>query len=179
MRFVDTPLKDVRIIEAEPVEDERGLFCRSWCSQELKDAGLDNRLSQCNISQNKKRGTVRGMHFQASPNEETKIVRCSRGEVFDVVVDIRPDSEEYRHWAGFTLKQDQLHFLYIPPGYAHGFQTLTNDSEVVYQMSVPYQPDSSRGFRWNDPNIGIRWPIKDDIVISERDRELPLLEQLP
>ena len=176
MHFLDTPLKDVRIIEAEPIEDERGYFCRSWCSQELADAGLDDRLSQCNISFNRKRGTVRGMHFQTPPYEETKIVRCTRGKMFDVIVDIRPESDEYLQWAGFRLNQDVLRFLYIPPGYAHGFQTLSDDCEVFYQMSVPYHPDRSTGFHWQDPQVGICWPIADDIVISDRDRELPLLE---
>ena len=172
MIFRETGLKDAFVIEIERREDERGFFARSWCHREFEAHGLNTRIAQCNISVNYKKGTLRGMHYQAKPFEETKLVRCTRGSLYDVIVDLRPDSQSYKKHLGLTLMPDNGKMLYVPEGFAHGFLTLEDNTEVHYQISEFYAPVSARGFRWNDPAFAIVWPAEVR-VISERDRHYP------
>jgi len=160
------------IIDIEPVPDERGFFARSWCREEFARHGLNPDLAQCSISFNKKHGTLRGMHYQAKPHEETKVVRCTRGAIYDVIVDLRPESSTFRKWIAVELSADNRRMLYIPAGLAHGFQSLTDDTEVFYQISTPYHPESACGVRWDDPAFGIEWPVMER-VISDKDRQYP------
>lgn len=153
-------------------QDERGFFARTWAQEEFQVRGLDTRVAQCSVSYNRLRGTIRGMHYQIAPYEETKVVRCTRGQVFDVVVDLRGDSPTYRRWHGVTLSADAYNALYVPVGCAHGFQTLTDGAEVFYQISVQFAPAAARGFRYDDPAIGIVWPLPVSII-SDRDRTYP------
>lgn len=169
MRFAEARLAGALVIDIEPREDERGFFARSWCEEEFRAQGLNPRLVQCNISHNKKRGTVRGMHYQVKPYEEAKLVRCTRGAIFDVIVDLRPTSPTFREWIGVELTADNHRMLYVPEGSAHGFQTLVDSTEVLYQMSEFYHPECARGVLWNDPVFGIEWPIRDGVTISPRD----------
>jgi dTDP-4-dehydrorhamnose 3,5-epimerase len=162
-------LKGVVSIEVEPAQDDRGFFARSLCARELKAAGIDLHIVQSSISFNRTRGTLRGLHYQASPCEEAKLVRCTAGSVLDVVVDIRDTSDTYLQWETFSLTSTNRTTLYIPPGFAHGFQTLEDASEVFYQMSQFYSAEHARGLRWDDPAIGIAWPIANPIL-SGRDR---------
>ncbi|WP_421656863.1 dTDP-4-dehydrorhamnose 3,5-epimerase [Leptothermofonsia sp. ETS-13] len=172
MHFISTPLPDAYIIEPERLEDQRGFFARTWCQQEFMDQGLDPNLVQCSISFNHKKGTVRGMHFQAPPFAETKLVRCTQGAIYDVIVDLRPDSSTYLQWFAVELTAENRKALYIPKGFAHGFQTCVNNTEIFYQMSDYYTPNSARGFRWNDPSFKIDWP-EEVTLISSRDQEYP------
>jgi len=167
--FTETKLKGSYIIDIEPIEDERGFFARSWCRKEFAAHGLNPDLVQCNISYNKKKGTLRGMHYQAAPHGEVKLVRCTRGSIYDVIVDLRKGSETLRQWVGFELSQGNRRLLYIPEGFAHGFQTLEDNTEVFYQMSEFYFPELARGLRWNDKAVGIKWPL-GEIFISEKDQ---------
>jgi dTDP-4-dehydrorhamnose 3,5-epimerase len=168
MRFISTKLKDAYIIEIEAYEDERGFFARTWCKQEFSKLELDTNLAQCSISFNKKKGTLRGMHLQLPPSAETKVVSCYRGAIYDVIVDLRPDSETFQQWIAVELTAKNRTALYVPQGFAHGFQTLQDDTEVLYQISEFYAPDNAWGFRWNDPRFNILWP-ETVTVISERD----------
>jgi len=176
MIFVETKLKGAFIIELEPIEDERGFFARSFCQREFKEHGIDTIFVQCNISFNKKKGTLRGMHYQAAPYEEAKLVRCSKGAIFDVIIDIRPNSATYRQWIGVELTAhcSQLtayyRMLYVPKDFAHGFLTLMDNTEVFYQMSEFFMPEYARGIRWDDPAFGINWPV-DVTAISEKDQK--------
>jgi dTDP-4-dehydrorhamnose 3,5-epimerase len=172
MIFVETRLAGVFEIHIEPKSDERGFFARTWCQQEFQAKGLDAHLTQCNLSQNVRKGTLRGMHFQSNPHAETKLVRCSKGAIYDVALDLRPESKTYRQWVGVNLTADKRNALYIPKGCAHGFLSLEDDTEVFYQMSDLYHPDSARGVRWNDPAFGILWPAKIE-MISARDANYP------
>lgn len=172
MRFTELELSGVVLVDIESRNDSRGLFARSFCRDEFTAHGLDPTISQCNVSFNVKRGTLRGMHYQASPHEETKLVRVTRGAIFDVVIDLRTDRPTYRRWIGVTLSADNHSALYIPHGFAHGFQTLTDDAEVHYQMSEAYHPAAARGVRWNDPAFGIAWPILPPIL-SDQDASRP------
>lgn len=174
MRFTETPLRGAFVIEPEPVEDERGFFARSFCAEEFAEHGLNPGLVQCNISYNRKRGTLRGLHYQAEPFAEAKLIRCTSGAIFDVIVDLRPDSPTFGKWASAELSAENCKMMFAPEGFAHGFQTLTDDAEVFYQMSRPYRAELARGIRYDDPVIGISWPIADPIV-SERDLALPPL----
>lgn len=169
MKFTETKLKGAYLIELDYINDDRGFFARSWCQQEFQELGLDATLVQCNISFNHKRGTVRGMHYQAEPHPEAKLVRCIRGAIYDVIIDIRPESASYKQWTGVELSAENHRMLYIPHGMAHGFQTLVDDTEVFYQMSEFYDSASARGIRWDDPSFTIEWklPIAS---ISERDQ---------
>lgn len=176
MIFNETQLKGACIIEPEELSDERGFFARSYCFREFEKHGLNPRVVQCNISYNASQGTLRGMHYQVAPYEEAKLVRCTRGGLYDVIVDLRPDSESYLKHFGVLLDARNRKMLYIPEGFAHGFLTLEDHTEVFYQMSEFYQPNSARGFRWNDPAFGIRWP-QEVSVISERDRTYPDFQQ--
>ncbi len=169
MKFIPAGgLEGAYVIEPERLEDERGYFARTYCRDEFVAHGLNPNLVQCNVSFNLKKGTLRGMHYQAKPHEEAKLVRCTRGSVFDAIVDIRADSPTFRKWFAVELSAANGRMLYVPEGFAHGFQTLEDGSEVFYQMSEKYFPESARGILWSDPGIGIRWPIPNPIV-SQRD----------
>lgn len=172
MIFQETNLKNAYLIELQRREDERGFFARTWCQQEFEEHGLNPRLVQCNLSFNKKKGTLRGMHYQAAPYEEAKLVHCTCGAIYDIIVDLRPDSATFKHYFGVTLSAAAHNMLYIPEGFAHGFLTLEDNTEVFYQMSEFYAPDYARGFRWNDPAFNIEWPAPVQ-VISERDATYP------
>lgn len=174
MRFLSTELDGVMLIQPERHEDERGYFARLWCEREFAEQGLNTNLTQINVSHNRVQGTLRGMHFQIAPHAEIKIVRCNRGSIFDVVVDVRSDSPTYCRWLGFQLNQANGDMLYVPEGFAHGFLTLSDDVEVYYQMSTGYSAESARGLRWDDPALGIDWPGEVK-VISQRDQDWPRL----
>lgn len=168
MKFLECNLKGAFLIEIEKHEDERGFFARSWDEKIFHDNGMNTKIAQCSISFNKKKGTVRGIHYQKSPFEEDKIVRCTRGKIFDVIVDLRKDSPTYSRWEGFEISEDNYKMLYIPKGFAHGFQTLEDDTEVFYQISEFFMSDYSSGVRWDDPKIMIKWPSAIS-VISKKD----------
>ena len=169
MKFTETKLKGAYVIEVEPIEDERGFFARSWCQKEFAELGLTYNLVQCNISFNRKSGTLRGMHYQAKPYQEAKLVRCTSGAIYDVIIDICPESPTFKQWVAVYLTHDNHKILYIPEGMAHGFQTLVDDTEVFYQMSEFYEPESARGIRWNDTAFAIQW-MSNNPIISDRDR---------
>ncbi|MCE7981218.1 MAG: dTDP-4-dehydrorhamnose 3,5-epimerase [Caldilinea sp. CFX5] len=172
MLFQPTKLADAYLIDLEKVTDERGFFARAWCVQEFAAHGLDTNLVQCNLSYNQRQGTLRGMHYQLAPFAETKLVRCIRGALYDVIIDLRPTSPTYRQWFGVTLSAENRTALYVPQGFAHGFQTLTDETEVFYQMSTVYAPAYARGLRWNDPCFDIKWPLPVT-VMSARDQSYP------
>ena len=172
MIFTETKLKGAYIIDIERLQDERGFFARSWCQKEFQGQGLDPGLVQCSISFNAKKGTLRGMHYQVKPYEEAKLVRCTMGSLYDVIIDLRQDSTTYGQYAGFVLSADNHKMVYIPKGFAHGFLTLENNTELLYHMSEFFAPDYARSFRWNDPAFNINWPA-DIQVICDRDRNLP------
>ena len=163
-----TKISGVFLVVPEAHHDERGFFARTWCEREFAAGGLNPRLVQCSISVNEKKGTLRGVHFQTEPYRESKLVRCTRGSLFDVALDLRPGSATFRQWVSAELTADNRHALYIPEGCAHGFLTLEDRTEALYQMSEFYQPGSAAGVRWNDPAFGIEWPFPPQ-VISERD----------
>jgi dTDP-4-dehydrorhamnose 3,5-epimerase len=174
MRFVATPLAGVWAIEPERVSDERGWFARTYDPEEFEAHGLDPTVAQCNASHNARAGTLRGMHYQAPPHGESKLVRCVRGAIFDVAVDLRPDSPTFCAWHGLQLSAENALALYIPAGLAHGFQTLADHSDVIYQMGHSYVPDAARGVRFDDPAFAIQWPEVDGRrIVSERDRSYP------
>lgn len=173
MRFIETGLAGAFVIEPECHHDERGLFARTFCEREFEEHGLPGRFVQCNTSWNRRAGTVRGMHWQRSPHGEAKLVRCTRGAIFDAIVDLRPDSSTRLGWFALELSADARRMLYVPEGFAHGFQTLCDGCEVSYQMTGFYRPDAARGFRYDDPGVGIHWPLPASVV-SKRDRELPI-----
>ena len=170
MHFDATPITGAVIIELTPLLDERGFFARSWCQDEFKAHGLETRIAQCNISYNARSGTLRGLHYQAAPSEEVKLVRCTRGAIHDVIVDLRPRSPSFKRWFAVELTASNRRMLYIPEGVAHGFVTLADDTEVFYQMSQPYDAACARGVRWDDPAFGIVWPVPIALM-SERDRQ--------
>jgi dTDP-4-dehydrorhamnose 3,5-epimerase len=167
--FVETKLKGVYIIEVEKREDERGFFARTFCQHEFEAHGLNPRIAQCGVSFNQRKGTLRGMHYQVAPYEETKLVRCTRGAVYDVAVDLRRNSPTFKQWVAVELTADNRRLFYLPKSVAHGFQTLIDDAEVFYQISEFYDPKSTRGLRWNDPAFGIVWPDVENRILSERD----------
>ena len=164
MLFTETRLKGAFIIDIEPREDERGFFARSWCEEEFKEHGLNPQLVQCNISFNKKRGTLRGMHYQVAPFPEAKLVRCTMGAIYDVIIDLRADSSTYKQWFSVELSAENRCALYIPEEFAHGLQTLTDNAEVFYQMSEFFHPECAMGLRWNDSEFSIIWPINNPII---------------
>lgn len=172
MLFRETKLAGAFVIEMEQHEDERGFFARSWCQKEFAQHGLNARTVQCNVSFNKVKGTLRGMHYQVSPCQEAKVVRCTRGSIYDVIIDLRPESKTYKEHISEVLSGDNYKALYVPEGFAHGFQTLDDNSEVYYQMSEFYSPENQRGLRYDDPAFDIHWPMTA-AVISERDRKYP------
>jgi dTDP-4-dehydrorhamnose 3,5-epimerase len=157
-------------VDIDPVEDERGFFARAWCREEFQAFGLTTVIAQCNISFNKRRGTLRGMHYQAVPHGEVKLIRCTRGAIHDVLLDLRAESPTFCRWFAIELTADDGRMVYVPAGFAHGFQVLADQSEVFYQISEPYRPDMTRGVRWNDPAFQIEWPIGNPIL-SARDRD--------
>jgi dTDP-4-dehydrorhamnose 3,5-epimerase len=173
MIFTETPLKGAYIIDIEPYQDHRGFFARSWCRHEFESHGLVPSVVQANISYNPKKGTLRGMHYQIAPHEETKLVRCTRGAIYDVIIDLRPESPTFKQWFGVELTSDNRRMLYVPKRFAHGFITLQDETEVFYQVSEFYNPESERGLRYDDPAFNIQWPL-DVQVISEKDRRWPL-----
>jgi dTDP-4-dehydrorhamnose 3,5-epimerase len=172
MRFVPTAIPGAWLIEQERHADERGFFARTWCAEELAERGLEAHLAQCSISFNRRRWTLRGLHWQAPPFAETKIVRCTRGALYDVAVDLRPDSATFRRWIGVELTAEGGLGLYVPRGFAHGFLTLADITEVSYQISAPYKPEAARGARYDDPFFGVNWPRPVE-VIAARDRDYP------
>ena len=172
MRFLPTALPGVCVVEQERHADERGFFARTWCAGEFAAHGLEPTLSQCSVSFNERKGTLRGLHYQAPPFAEAKLVRCTRGALYDVAVDLRPDSPTLGQWVGVELREDDGRALYVPRGFAHGFYCLADATEVAYLISAPYRPEAARGIRWNDPLPGIAWP-GPVTVISPRDRDYP------
>jgi dTDP-4-dehydrorhamnose 3,5-epimerase len=172
MIFTEIKLRGAYLIDLDKHEDERGFFARSWCVDEFEEHGLNPHLVQCNISFNKKRGTLRGMHYQAAPYEEAKLVRCTMGALYDVIIDLRSNSPTYKEWFSVELTAQNRRALYVPEGFAHGFQTLVDDTEVFYQMSEFFHPECARGVRWNDPKFKVVW-MMDTIVISEADSSYP------
>jgi len=172
MEFHSTTLCDARLIQLEPACDSRGFFARSFCAEEFSAHGLETSYPQHSISFSARRGTLRGMHYQCDPHSETKLVRCTRGAILDIIIDLRPKSPTYRRWQEFELSGTNRRQLYIPRGFAHGFQTLSDDVEVSYLISTPYQPGSAVGIRYNDPTFGISWPLPVT-EISEKDLQWP------
>ena len=172
MIFTETKLKGMFIIQPERLKDERGFFARTWCNREFAAHGFNPNLVQCNISFNKKRGTLRGMHHQVAPHEEAKLVRCTMGAIYDVVIDLRPNSPTFKDWLSVELTAENRKMIYVPEGFSHGFMTLEDNTEVFYQMSEFYAPECARGIRWDDPAFNIAWP-EDVKVISKKDKEYP------
>jgi dTDP-4-dehydrorhamnose 3,5-epimerase len=172
MKFLETALQGVWLVEFEPVLDERGFFARTWCREEFLQHGLNPDLAQCSLSFNKQKGTLRGMHYQCEPHQESKLVRCCSGAIYDVVLDLRPASPTRGKWFAAELTPVNHKMLYVPEGCAHGFQSLKDESAVFYQISEAYHPESARGVRWNDPFFAIHWPVSNPIL-SDRDRSFP------
>jgi dTDP-4-dehydrorhamnose 3,5-epimerase len=172
MNFTETQLAGAHLIDLERREDDRGFFARSWCSDEFVAQGLCSEFVQCNVSFNRQAGTLRGLHYQVEPHAEVKIVRCTSGSIFDVIVDLRPDSPTFRRHEGFKLSAESRQALYVPKGFAHGFLTLESSTEVFYQVSTAYQPASERGVRWNDEAFTINWPAPV-LLVSEKDSQFP------
>ena len=175
MKVIETPLADLFVVEIEPLNDDRGFFARSFCVRDFQAHGLEPTIVQCNISFNEKAGTLRGLHFQGSPHEEAKLVRCTRGAIYDVAVDIRRNSRTYLKWYATELTSENRRMMFIPRGFGHGFQTLVDKSEVFYLMSEFYHPESARGLAWDDPMLRITWPIANPIM-SDKDRSYPLID---
>ena len=172
MIFKETKLQGAVIIELEMVIDERGAFARTFCRRDFESHGLNGSISQCSISLNTRKNTLRGMHYQRKPCAEAKLVRCSRGVFYDVIVDLRYDSATFKQWTSVEISAENRKMVYVPVDFAHGFQTLTDDTEVIYQMSQFYSPSHADGFRWNDPSFKIKWP-SDNFVISSKDQNYP------
>jgi dTDP-4-dehydrorhamnose 3,5-epimerase len=172
MTFRQLRLKDAFIIDIEKMEDERGFFARTFCQHEFEAHGLTHRLVQSSISFNKRKGTLRGMHYQIAPNEEAKVVRCTQGAIYDVIIDLRQCSPTFKQWDAAELTSQNRRMIFVPEGFAHGFQTLKEDSEVLYHMTEFYVPEAARGVRWDDPAFEIRWPA-DDRTIAPRDQQYP------
>ena len=179
MVFTPLSLRGAFLIEPERHEDERGFFARTFYTEEFAAHGIKVPVVQCNVSYNRRRGTLRGLHYQRPPNEEAKLIRCTRGAIFDVIVDLRPDSPTFKRWVASELCADNGRMMWAPEGFAHGFQTLVDDTEVFYQMSAPYAAQDAAGVRWDDPGLAIEWPNVSDRIISPRDLALPLLADQP
>jgi dTDP-4-dehydrorhamnose 3,5-epimerase len=172
MRFTKTNLEGAWLVDLNQLDDERGFFARSFCQREFSEHGMNPRVAQCNISYNRKKGTLRGMHFQTIPYQEAKLVQCTQGSIYDVIIDLRADSQTFGQSFGIVLSAAEYRMLYIPEGFAHGFLTLEDHTNVYYLMSEFYAPECARGFRWNDPTFKVAWPEKVQ-VISERDAGYP------
>ncbi|NUM48997.1 MAG: dTDP-4-dehydrorhamnose 3,5-epimerase [Anaerolineales bacterium] len=172
MFFTEIEIPGAYLVDLKRLEDERGFFARSWCAREATELGIDPNVVQCNISFNKIKGTLRGMHLQLPPFAESKLVRATRGAIYDVIIDLRPASATFRQWFGVELTADNRRALFVPKGFAHGFQTLADDTEIFYQMSEFYAPETARGVRWDDPEFGIQWPL-EVTEMSPKDRIIP------
>jgi len=179
MIFKGLKLEGAFLIEPERHEDDRGFFALTWSQAEIDARGLEPRVVECNVSFNCRRGTLRGMHYQAAPHGQVKIVRCTTGAIYDVIIDLRAGSATFKQWVGVELTARNGNMLYIPKDFAHGFQTLADDTEVFYQMSEVYIPESGRGVRWNDPAFGVTWPRLERIIINDRDKSFPDFVQPP
>jgi dTDP-4-dehydrorhamnose 3,5-epimerase len=173
MLFSELSIPGAYTIELSCIEDHRGFFARTFCREEFSKRGLNPYFEQGCISYNRKKGTLRGMHYQEAPHAEVKIIRCVKGSLYDVLLDLRPSSPTFKKWVGVELNEAQYCLLYLPEGIAHGFQTLQDDTEISYQISTAYAPEAARGVRWDDPAFGIQWPLKVE-VISEKDQNYPL-----
>jgi dTDP-4-dehydrorhamnose 3,5-epimerase len=173
MIFTETKLAGAWTIDLEPIEDERGFFARQWCEREFAKHGLMTAVAQTSVAFNRTSGTLRGMHWQVAPHAEVKLIRCVRGAIYDVIVDLRRESDTFGEWVAVELTQENRGTLYVPEGFAHGYQTLVDETEVWYQMSAAYAPDAARGFRWNDTRFRIDWPVVPPSVMSERDSAWP------
>lgn len=176
MIFIETALKGAFQVDIEPHRDDRGFFARSFCQHEFGAMGLKSSVAQCNVSFNRQKGTLRGMHFQVAPKAEAKLVRCTRGAIYDVIIDLRPESVTWCSWMAVELTEENSRMLYIPEGFAHGFQTLKENSEVFYHMFEFYSPEHARGVRWDDPAFGIAWPLAAPLL-SGKDRSYPLYKK--
>ena len=176
MKFTETALSGCYVIDLEQIGDDRGFFARSWCSKEFEAIGLSPGICQANVSYNNARGTLRGLHYQLAPHAEAKLVRCTRGAIFDVAVDLRVESPTFRQWFGVELSSENWRMLYIPEGFGHGFQTLADDTEAYYLVSEFYTPEAERGARYDDPVFGIEWPT-EITAISEKDANWPRFEE--
>jgi dTDP-4-dehydrorhamnose 3,5-epimerase len=168
MKFTETGLEGAWIVDVEPLSDDRGFFGRTWCAKEFAEHGMVADIAQCNLSYNHRKGTLRGLHYQVPPAAEAKFVRCTAGAVHDVIVDVRPDSDTYLQWIGVDLTAENRRALYVPPMFAHGYLTLTDGAEVIYQVSEFYTPGAERGARYDDPAFGIEWPVAVE-VLSDKD----------
>ncbi len=175
MKFAETKLKGAFIVEIEKLTDARGFFARSWCEKEFDARGLTARVMQANVSFNRKKTTLRGMHYQIAPYQESKLIRCTRGAIYDVIIDLRPASPTYKQWMGVELTADNYRLLFVPEDFAHGFITLMDNTEITYQVSQFYTPGSEKGIRYDDPAFNIQWPLEVS-VISDKDRTWPDFE---
>ena len=173
MIFTETELPGAYVLDLERRDDDRGFFARAWCMNELGDHGLVTRIVQANVSFNDRKGTLRGMHMQVAPHAEVKVIRATRGSVLDVIVDLRPDSPTFKRWIGVELSAANGRALYVPEGFAHGYQTLEDDTETFYLVSEFYAPDAERGLRWDDPALGIEWPDPENAILSDKDASWP------
>jgi dTDP-4-dehydrorhamnose 3,5-epimerase len=173
MRITETKLKGSYIIEPERFHDERGFFARVYSERDFAALGVSTHFIECNLSFNRKKGSLRGMHYQAAPHGQAKLVRCTRGAIFDVAIDLRPESPTFKQWVGMELTDENRLLFFLPKDFAHGYLTLEDDTEVSYQVTSEYVPESSRGFRWNDPTFGVQWPDVGELVINARDRTYP------
>jgi dTDP-4-dehydrorhamnose 3,5-epimerase len=173
MILTETSLPGAYVIDLEPIEDARGFFARAWDRKELAERSLETQIVQCNMSFNKRRGTLRGMHFQRPPHEEVKLIRCIQGALYDVIIDLRPGSSTYKKWLGLELSTENRRALYVPRGFGHGFQTLEDDTETFYMVSDVYAPDAEGGVRWDDSAFGVDWPLGAPTAISEKDASWP------
>lgn len=176
MIFTETKLKGAYVIELNKIEDDRGFFARSWCKQEMDDNGLNSNVVQVNTSLSYKMGTIRGMHYQKHPFEETKLIKCTKGSIYDVIIDLRPDSPSYKRWFGIELNEENHKMLYVPEKFAHGFITLKDNSETTYFATQFFNPDAAVGLLYNDPQFNINWPI-DAKVISDKDKYAPNFDE--
>lgn len=179
MILTETPLRGAFVADLKRIEDSRGYFGRAWCHRELAEVGVHFEPVQANMSGSHRRGTLRGLHYQVAPHEEAKFIRCVRGAVFDVIVDLRAGSPTHGQWFGTDLTADNRRALLVPQGFAHGYQTLQDDSEVLYLVSAYFAPGAEKGLRWNDPAIGIRWPVTEGVTLSDKDAAWPDLGSAP
>jgi len=173
MKFRRGTIEGLWVVELEKHQDDRGYFARTWCQEEFRAQGLNPSLAQCSTSFNRKMGTLRGMHWQEAPHAEAKLIRCTRGAIYDMALDLRPDSATFKQWMAIKLTADGHEMFYIGEGFAHGFLTLADETEVFYQMSESFHPESARGLRWNDPAFRMAWPETPERIISERDANYP------
>ena len=173
MIFTETKLQGVYIIDLKKIEDDRGFFARAYCQKEFAEHGIELNWAQANLANSKERGTLRGLHYQKTPFAEAKLMRCIRGAIYDVIVDLRPDSPSYMQWLGVELTAENRRALFIPEGFAHGYLVLEDDSDTFYPTSQFYTPEAEAGVRWNDPAFGIEWPFTNDLIITEKDQSWP------